>query len=129
MKRWLVLPMALFAVALLAQQSGVPPDAADDPCAPLPPELAGEAREEDDGLGRIGADGLPCPPLPEPLEPTAEQAAAAAAAQSRAKVEADLATAAEDENTPPPPPESAAGDFEPEEEISEDYPVPLPSDI
>lgn len=127
MKRWMRVLWLAVALTALAQAQEEPtagdPEASDDPCAPL--EIAGEAGEGDqppadsetqpapgedpDALGRIGADGLPCPPL--------EVAGEANKPTEQATVDEDAESAAE------------VGDFDPTEEISEDYPVPLPSDI
>ena len=140
MSRWLIavylaVTMAAPSMTVFAQAAAAPApgetttEEPADPCAAPPVDVAADAPAapdqpspepgaKQDELGRVGADGLPCPPLEQPAGATPEVPADASEDESP------------DENLPPEPPETGkAEDFEPDEEISEDYPVPLPSDI
>lgn len=131
MNRWLLAMGLALAMTAFAQTGDAPEGGAAaaaepvDPCAVPPTEVAPDAPvdpdqpppepgAEQDPLGRVGADGLPCPPLEAPVDAALEP----------------QADGNPDENPQPEPPVAGkAEDFEPDEEISEDYPVPLPSDI
>ena len=123
------------AMTAFAQTEDAPPDGeaasaeAADPCAAPPIDAANDAPvdpdqappepdKEQDELGRLGADGLPCPPLETPVD-----------AVPKPPADGNQDGGPDENPQPEPPAAGKAEDFEPDEEISEDYPVPLPSDI
>ena len=82
-------------------------------------------------FGAVAAQ-QPADPQPAPSsEPASEEPASEESSDDDPAEDADSTADAVEESVPPAPPEDALGDeeFEPGEEISEDYPVPLPADI
>jgi len=114
MKRRLLVLLALLAVAVYAQQQA---GRDDEPGAEgaSPTEQAAEPGDADGEQDEPGAD-------PEGSAPGADEGEAGGDGATLR----DPGDAAEGEGANAEP---AAEDFDPEEEISEDYPVPLPSDI
>jgi hypothetical protein len=118
MKRMLpLLMLGSWAVAMAQAPPGEPPAGAADPGlqAALPCVPAGEAAPEGGEQGTTGPSPAPCE---EPRAQPAAEAADVADAGPAAAVEEDPGVEA-----------SANEEFTPGDEISEDYPVPLPSDI
>ena len=100
MKPWAFIASLLIGVSAFAQSPPGGEADADEAAAPCVP--AGEVREAE-----AGADGVPAEPC----------------------VEADAADVSEALEEDPYIEATADEVFEPGDEISEDYPVPLPADI
>jgi len=107
-----LLMLASWAVAMAqAPPVDTPAGAADTGLQALPCVPAGEAAPAGGGQGTTGQPPVPCEE-PEAADVADADAGPAAAVEEDPGIEA-----------------SANEEFTPDDEISEDYPVPLPSDI
>ncbi len=125
---WLVTILLVSVLAMAQTREG------DDAADGTTEAAAAEARVGSDEAGSAENAGIPATEV-EVAEGAQAPAASLAGEAENAEgafSEEDLIPAGVEEQAPPAPPEQTADpeeEFTPEDEISEDYPVPLPSDI